>query len=324
MKTGKKVIFVGGASYSGTTLLDMMLSNNPDGFSCGELIGIFYPRRRHHIEYLCGCGKPDCRVWPSAISLGPSPVYKRIFEQFPNVRYIVDSSKDPGWIRRRAADLHVQGIGVTHVLIWKAPRAFQESWIKRTRPAAWLRAWSHYHLVYAALIKNWFSISYSDLVNRPDALKLLCERLGIPFHEGQARYWEKVQHTLFGNSSAKVHLYGKDSAAYSACITDMAQNQHREAADVRSVPDEMHRTIYQEAGSRSREAVPELPSDGVEGRLLQVLRAHDVLQEAPTPRYPFSITPLDRLKVPVLRAWWAARRRLESLLTRVSLCLSER
>ena len=31
-KAGRKVIFVGGISFSGSTLLDMMLSNDPEGF----------------------------------------------------------------------------------------------------------------------------------------------------------------------------------------------------------------------------------------------------------------------------------------------------
>ena len=296
-----------------------MLSNNPDGFSCGELIALFLPRRRHHIEYLCGCGNSQCRIWPSATSLGPTAVYEKIFEQFPDVQYIVDSSKDPGWIHGQSAALRRRGFGVEHVLIWKAPEAFRASWAKRGRPSAWLRAWNHYHLVYTALIRNWYSISYFDLVDRQDALKVLCERLGIPFHDGQERYWEKVQHTLFGNSSAKVHLYQKNSTAYSTCITDMAKNQHLEPAEVRSAPDGAHRTIYREDDAQPTKGAFGAESDGAEDRVLREILAHDVFLAEPAPGRSLTLTPIDRLKIPALMAWWATRRRLESLSTRMSM-----
>ena len=45
----RMVIFVGGTSFSGSTLVDMMLANDPAGLSCGEVYAIFYPYRRHHL-----------------------------------------------------------------------------------------------------------------------------------------------------------------------------------------------------------------------------------------------------------------------------------
>lgn len=55
--SGKTAIFIGGSSYSGSTLLDMMLASGEDGFSAGEVSALFYPYRPHHINPECvnGC-----------------------------------------------------------------------------------------------------------------------------------------------------------------------------------------------------------------------------------------------------------------------------
>ena len=37
----KKVIFIGGSSYSGSTFLDMMLSSGDNGFTAGEVSALF-------------------------------------------------------------------------------------------------------------------------------------------------------------------------------------------------------------------------------------------------------------------------------------------
>ena len=59
----KKVIFVGGTSFSGSTFLDMMLANGEEGFSAGEVYALFYPYRPGHINPQCCCGDPSCTIW---------------------------------------------------------------------------------------------------------------------------------------------------------------------------------------------------------------------------------------------------------------------
>ena len=62
-----KVVFIGGCGRSGTTLLDLMLGQNPSCFSLGEVYHIW---KRGFIEnQLCGCGVPfrSCNFWQSVI-----------------------------------------------------------------------------------------------------------------------------------------------------------------------------------------------------------------------------------------------------------------
>jgi len=68
MSKGKlKVIFIGGSSRSGSTLLDRMLGQIEGFFSLGEMYHIW---GRSFIEnQLCGCGKPfrECEFWNAVV-----------------------------------------------------------------------------------------------------------------------------------------------------------------------------------------------------------------------------------------------------------------
>lgn len=210
----KKVIFIGGTSFSGSTVLDMTLANDPHGFSCGEVNAMFYPYRSHHIAPECGCGKNSCNIWKETKSSGVRNLYTTIFKLFPNVEYIIDSSKDPYWIETHSRQLRTDGFDVKNVLIWKTPLEFAQSCNKRNRLPGWEQTWTDYHRLYFSLIPNFHLISYRDFTNEEFALKNLCRQLQISYFDSKKMFWQKEHHTLFGNTSAKIHLYNKDSETF--------------------------------------------------------------------------------------------------------------
>ena len=217
----RKVIFIGGTAYSGSTFLDMMLSNSPKGFSCGEVHALFYPYRKHHIDYKCGCGDTSCELWRIVKQRGVKCLYQTIFEMHPEIEFIVDSSKDSLWIRDRTADLKGTGIEIKNILIWKAPDEYFSSRIKRKKIQRSERTWLNYHKIYFANVKHWRAIRYADLARSAEVLKLLCEKLEIPYFSGKEKYWEKTHHTLFGNTSAKIHLYNSESNEFKRCANEL-------------------------------------------------------------------------------------------------------
>ena len=79
-------------------LIDLMLANGEEGFSCGEVAAYFRPWRSYHYNPPCGCGNPKCEFWQNIDAYGESKVYEAIFNQNPKVNFIVDSSKDLSWI----------------------------------------------------------------------------------------------------------------------------------------------------------------------------------------------------------------------------------
>ncbi len=241
----KRVIFVGGTAYSGSTLLDMVLANTPAGFSCGEVSRLFHPYRPHHFNYVCGCDDTRCVLWQRLRQAGARELYQKIFEIHPEVSYIVDSSKDPLWINERTIELNSLGIGVENVVTWKTPIEYFSSCAKRGQQRGWETAWINYHTLYFRMVHTWFSVRHLDLVSSEDTLRRLCECLGVPYLDGQHRYWEKVHHTLFGNHSAKLHLYEKGSPAYQRSVRTQKQNFHYGADRERS--GELHQAILRQA-----------------------------------------------------------------------------
>jgi hypothetical protein len=229
--TARSVIFVGGTSYSGSTLLDMILANDPTGLSCGEVYALFYPYRRHHLDIDTLGMAID---WKGIRAAGPTNLYRSLFDRFPECRFIVDSSKSPLWIADRSAELKAQGIRSENVLVWKSPAEFRASRRKRGREQGWEREWLNYHRYYFTLVKNWRSVRYRDLVTEKTVLKQLCTSLSIPYFDGKEQYWNREQHTVFGNDTTKIHLHERSSTQYenvkSAIDSDFEQpglSQHR-------------------------------------------------------------------------------------------------
>jgi len=235
----KKVIFIGGTSYSGSTFTDMILANDPAGFSCGEVNGLFHPIYSYHINPLCVCGDSDCNIWKHVLSSGKRELFKTIFDLFPHVEFIVDSSKKPYWIRFHAKNLFTKGIECKHILIWKTPLEFAYS-CKKRGGTGWQRKWINYHRVYFRAVKEWRSVKYSELANNPDSLKKICDYLKIPYFSSKANYWDKKHHTLFGNQSAKIHLKPKNSFEYKALGKSLNYDSNRK--DIST--EDLHRTIY--------------------------------------------------------------------------------
>ncbi|MCM2285988.1 MAG: hypothetical protein NDI81_14475 [Desulfobacula sp.] len=231
----KKVLFIGGSSFSGSTMLDMMLANSPDGFSVGEIQALFRPYRPHHFSPVCGCGNPECDLWKKVLASGEKRLYQTIFNEFPEISFIVDSSKNPWWINRQTSLLEQQGIMVYHLLIYKEPGDFAHSMVKRGRKT-WKRAWKNYYRLYLSLIENFIPVPYKDLAQKPaETISSICLSCGLEFHQDREKFWEKQHHTLFGNDSAKIHLYSEKNKNYHVASSRLP---HQDTVEGR------HQSIY--------------------------------------------------------------------------------
>lgn len=230
----KKVVFVAGAPYSGTTVLDLMLGNDPVGFSCGELADYLKPIKWFHAREMCGCGNSKCTFWKEVKTLKQASPYPAIFEKKPEVNFVVDSSKHPPWIARQAILLERQNIATRRVLIWKSPLEIAQSFAKRGLEDQWVKTWINYHKFFFSVSQEAHFVAYSDLINDKSVLPRLCNALDISFFEGKELYWEKSHHVLGGNQSARVHLYDKDTNLF-AHSNSIIQKDTGRAVDHRAV-----------------------------------------------------------------------------------------
>jgi len=236
----RKVIFVGSASFSGSTVLDMCLGNDPAGFSVGELSYYLNPVKPNYRHAKCGCGDLQCDIWPRIRQGGAERAYESIFAAFPEVNFIVDSSKDPFWIDRQTRYLARKGIETRRIVIWKTPLEIASSYRKRGRFEDWERAWTNYHRIFSSLFSEWRAIPYSVFANDINGLRRVCEYLAIPYFAGKERYWEKTHHLLFGNNTARVHLYEDGSPGF-------AKMKGRFSAADQARLESEHRRIYYRA-----------------------------------------------------------------------------
>jgi hypothetical protein len=242
----KKVIFVGGTSFSGSTFFHLTLANDPAGFAAGEVFHLFRPMRERHLPHVmvCGCGDPTCMHWDQVKKRGERNLYESIFELNPEVDFIVDASKNIVWIEEYTNHLERQGIQVQHVVIWKTLLEFAHSLNKKNRlqEGEGLKDWTRYHRTFYSFLKDWRSVKYREYTqDQATVLNAVCRYLEIPYFDGKERFWEKSHHVLGGNPSSRIHLYRKDSVNY--------QNVQKHGVGTQGglkVAETHHREVYYE------------------------------------------------------------------------------
>lgn len=208
----KKVVFVQGTAFSGSTFFHLMLANDPHGFACGEVHGLFRPHKNSHVERECVCGYNPCRTWPKILEKGEAHLYQSIFALHPETEFIVESSKQPFWIRAQNENLRRQNVAFHNILIWKTPLDFASSKQRRGQPN-WDGIWLHTHRLYLSFMSGIRAVRYEDMAKDHDALRRVCEYVDIPYFPGKENFWEKQHCVLGGSKTAKSHLVAKEEAA---------------------------------------------------------------------------------------------------------------
>ena len=195
------LILVLGAARSGTTMLDLMLGNSSDVFSCGEVWCHYRPHREHHFELQCLCGDPSCEIWANLSRFSESEFHRAALNQ-PGINYVVDSSKDLRWAlnsNRWAAQSNTR---VVNVVTWKDPIDLAYSHWKRGRPIHYYRkAFVRYYGRLLDVGLPFVALSYSRIIADPSsALRALCEHIGMQYKPGREEFWNKRHHQLFGSA----------------------------------------------------------------------------------------------------------------------------
>ena len=125
----KKIIFIAGTSYSGSTLIDLILSNSSNAASVGEIESIFNPVKSHHLKKIEELKSNP--TWGEVLKKGASELYQNLHNVL-DVDLIVDSSKNPAWIRYHI-DRLPRDVSYEVVLVFKSLLDFKQSYEKRGR-----------------------------------------------------------------------------------------------------------------------------------------------------------------------------------------------
>jgi hypothetical protein len=194
-------------------MLDLMLGNSPDAFSCGEVYAWFRPWRRHHFKLECRCGQDPCPVWEKVENVRERQLYSALIAEL-KVNFVIDSSKDVCWLVDTQQWAVSDGIAVYNLLLWKNPVDLAYSYWKRGWGLeGWHRGFVSYYSRFLDTELPFRSVYFDDLVSEPEhKLEDICAAVGMPYFKGKERFWEKQHHHLFGSYGTYRQVRDKSSA----------------------------------------------------------------------------------------------------------------
>lgn len=197
----KELLYVniGGTSRSGSTLLGKILSNDPKAIYVGEIQAIFSPTRTHHIETIQNINKSS-GPWKIVLEKKSASLPSSIFEAYNEKEFVVDSSKNSFWISRLKSNSDKQYINHKNILIYKDPKDFAYSILKRGKKN-WAKQYISYHKKYFANIDNFYVVSFTSLIEKKQTLRSLCGWLEIEYFESKYDYWNNPHMGFFGSNT---------------------------------------------------------------------------------------------------------------------------
>lgn len=208
----KTLVLVAGVSRSGSTIVDLILGNRPDSFSLGEIYAWYRPFRSHHLDPVCACGEPlrSCPVWSEVGKPPPRHLHRDVAERL-GADFVVDSSKNLGWIRDAHRWALSDGLQVQILMPWRGCKMIAHSYWKRDVPR-WLENLEGYFQRLTSLDLPWQSVRFVDLVDDPaSALVSFYDEAGSSFLPDQSSFWKGEFHALFGSGGTRSQV-GRESS----------------------------------------------------------------------------------------------------------------
>ena len=240
----KKVIFVAGSSYSGSTILNLILGNDKRRNALGEIRALFCPKKAHHHKKIAELRKDP--KWERILDGGLKDLYGNLFIEYPEIDVWIDSSKDPIWISEQIKNLKKSNISSNVVLIYKTPIEFAQSALKRNQQQ-WELKWLNYHLSFFDLIKDYCQISYENFVNNTQAsLNELFNDLELNYTEESKDFWlKKDNFNFFGNNHTNYQAKESNDEIGDRIIDDNYKKDYRKIKSSTSLESATKQNVLQ-------------------------------------------------------------------------------
>jgi hypothetical protein len=243
-------------------MLDLMLGNADDAFSCGEVAAKYRPFVSYHYDAECRCGQSPCPVWQKIGNIKEHQFHAAVVEKL-GATYVIDSTKELRWAIDSQNWAAANGLRVLNVVIWKNPVDLAHSYWKR---GGGLRAWYRpFVSYYSKLLETklpFRSVYFNELVSDPSGnLEKVCSAVGMPYFEGKERFWEGEHHYVFGSQGAykqtavgdsKIEKSEKYPPEFQAHIEELSR-YISEDSKLRSILQALERAQVSSAGGFSEE-----------------------------------------------------------------------
>ena len=206
------LVNVCGVGRSGTTMVDLILGNGADAFSCGEVYAWFRPYRTHHFRIRCSCGKDPCPIWEK-IKDGPEENFHLDAFSKLNLKYLIDSSKEICWVIDANKWCQSSGIRVHNLLLWKDPISLAYSFWKRGHgPSFWRERFVEYYEQFFSVGLSYLAMNFNEFIANPrKKLTDVCAALGMPYFAGKEEFWQGEYHHLFGSLGTRRQVESRKS-----------------------------------------------------------------------------------------------------------------
>jgi hypothetical protein len=193
-------------------MLDLILGNAGNAFSCGEISAWFRPYRRHHFNIECVCGKTPCPIWEKVKKAPESKIHETLF-QYLDVDYVIDSSKDLCWLLDMQEWSIRSNFNVRNLVVWKHPIDLAYSFWKRGHNINyWRKIFIGCYLKFLETGLPFYSVNFNDLAIDPlKKVNDTCSSLGMQYFMGKERFWEKEHHFLFGSGGIRNQIEKRSS-----------------------------------------------------------------------------------------------------------------
>ncbi|MGB0544070.1 MAG: sulfotransferase [Longimicrobiales bacterium] len=203
-----------GAGHSGSTLLGLVLDGHADVFYMGEGAKARYlhdERKilRKRVCKICGEG---CPVWSTFEWNRDDPLYPQVARHVGR-QLIVDSTKDPEWIRARTKELQASDSRARSTLLFlvRDGRAVINSRIRKypdRDPEKQIRDWMEQidrsRRLYAEHQGPKLRLRYEEFATNPKAsLRRICTLLDLEFSVDMLKFDRHPHHPLGGNNGTQ-------------------------------------------------------------------------------------------------------------------------
>lgn len=194
MKSLRKVVYIIGATRSGSTVLDLIISSNSKCATVGEL--------RLFGKHQCGMCEKSCSYWDSYRKLvGRYGIYGAAFEVF-NKDILVDSSKRWHWIFERVGKedynykiIHLVRNGLDRLKTQK----IQKGLIRKSDVKGWVKTYERSEEIRKQ--HDGLFVRYED-IHREEEIRRICGFVGIEFEPTMLEFWKFQHHGIAGSPTA--------------------------------------------------------------------------------------------------------------------------
>ena len=220
----KRIIFVGGANHSGSTMIGCILGSNEtspyEHYHIGEAHAYFNEEHKFYGDYSSAVDQSETygKIWET---IDPAQGYETVYPQLfkhPELDTIIDSSKTPKNLSDQLPTIKAHKDYDFSLLL--SYRPFAKIWRsdagRDIRDKAILKRLGYYDKLIKMAKKNGMPFYIIDtdkfLYNPRKSTKKLCKVLDIPYFKRKEKYWLHTHSYLYGGRTQRKHIRKREGS----------------------------------------------------------------------------------------------------------------